>query len=396
MEIINILGVNISVLKENILLEEISNRLRMGKKTLVTTPNPEILVAKDDDEELFYILNNSDYAIPDGIGLKFAGFLSGVNISRITGADLTIKILNMAAVGGYRVMIINWNQGISAKEEIALSLANMNMTVKVVNNPREITIADEKEIIGFKPDILLIGLGSPWQEKLAYHALQKYDFLKFAMGVGGSFDYFTKKLPRAPLFFRYIGLEWYWRLLLQPQRYKRVINACFIFPLSFLRWKFFLPFFYRKNVACLLYKKDQNGYKILLVEREDVPGHWQIPQGGIDGQPAIEAARREIHEELNIKNIKILKIFYNLHKYTFKEKMGKFKVSARKASGYRGQLQSLLIAEYLGNDEEIRINFWEHRAWRWVEKNKFLKETHETRRNGYRIFLEKFEQSLKN
>ena len=57
------------------------------------------------------------------------------------------------------------------------------------------------------------------------------------MGVGGSFDYLTGKTPRAPQFLRQMGLEWLWRLMLQPKRWKRILNAVIIFPIKVILCK---------------------------------------------------------------------------------------------------------------------------------------------------------------
>lgn len=55
-----------------------------------------------------------------------------------------------------------------------------------------------------------------------------------AMGVGGSFDFLTGKVKRAPSFWRFLGMEWLWRLLLQPKRWKRMWNAVIIFPIKII------------------------------------------------------------------------------------------------------------------------------------------------------------------
>jgi N-acetylglucosaminyldiphosphoundecaprenol N-acetyl-beta-D-mannosaminyltransferase len=95
-----------------------------------------------------------------------------------------------------------------------------------------------KEIIdiinNFSPAILFVALGFPEQEKLIYQHLSDLKTVKFAIGVGGTFDFITNKIARAPKFLRYLGLEWLWRLLLQPKRLKRIYRATLVFMFKIL------------------------------------------------------------------------------------------------------------------------------------------------------------------
>ena len=95
---------------------------------------------------------------------------------------------------------------------------------------------DEKKVVDkinlVKPDILLVGLGSPKQEKFIYENLKKMPSVKLAIGVGGAFDFISGHVKRAPHILQKIGLEWLWRLALEPKRIKRIYNG--VFKLGFL------------------------------------------------------------------------------------------------------------------------------------------------------------------
>ncbi len=94
---INILGIKITKANKIDILNQIQKIIKKNNKpAFVVTPNPEIILKAGKDEELFYILNKADIAVPDGFGLKLAGLLSGNNLKRLTGADLTKKILDWA------------------------------------------------------------------------------------------------------------------------------------------------------------------------------------------------------------------------------------------------------------------------------------------------------------
>ncbi len=210
--------------------------------------------------------------------------------------------------------------------------------------------------------------------------------------MGGSFDFLTGKIKRAPLFLQKIGLEWMWRLFQEPKRIKRISNAVFVFSFKFLHWRFIQPLLYRQNVSILLYKKEGNKYKILIVERAEQPNHWQLPQGGTEGENLKQAGARELKEELNLNNFKIIKTIPNLHKYKIPEaeqspRSGKY--------GYKGQKQGLLIAEFIGKDEDIQVNYWDHSNWKWVDLEDLDKHVYYLRKEATRKFLQKFYQIMK-
>ena len=82
-----------------------------------------------------------------------------------------------------------------------------------------------RRINNAQPEILFVALGAPKQEIWIYENLKKMPSVKLAMGVGGSFDFISGRIKRAPLIFQRLGLEWLWRLILEPRRIKRIYNA---------------------------------------------------------------------------------------------------------------------------------------------------------------------------
>ncbi|MDD4332846.1 MAG: WecB/TagA/CpsF family glycosyltransferase [Patescibacteria group bacterium] len=398
----NIFGIKISNIKKDEVLKKIGDFLVDGKQHYLVTPNPEILLQAGEDEELFYILNHADLAIPDGIGLKFAGWFLGENLKRITGADLVLKILKSAGEKNLKVGIVNWNKGLSNKKDISNSLKQkypkLNFAVEDVNREEaKLPIGSlASDFLNFNPDILFAALGAPYQEKFIFHNLKKLPSVKLAIGVGGSFDYITEKARRAPKIMRNLGLEWLWRLcgIFSGQkdynRKKRILKAIFAFPWKFIKWRIILPFLYRNNVACLMYKREGNKYKIFLVKRQNAKDeHWQLPQGGIDkSENLFTAGKRELREEAGTDKFKAVMAEKNLHKYTFDKKISKEEKQMH--TGYKGQKQSLFIAEFLGKDEDIKINFWDHLGWKWVDAEKLVREVYFLRQPAAKIYLEKF------
>ncbi|MDA3839652.1 MAG: WecB/TagA/CpsF family glycosyltransferase [Patescibacteria group bacterium] len=391
---INILGVNITKEDSNIILKKIHSFLDEDKPKYIVTPNPEIILNAHNDEELFYILNHADISLADGMGLKIAGLFMGRYLKRFTGSDLTNYLLKYSEDNNFKIAILNWRGGLSLSSDIEKILKDKFPKLKfyIHDIDKKGDLINYQKLNNFSPDILFSTLGSPWQEKNIYHSKNKIDNLKLALAVGGSFDFITGKKVRAPKIFRLLGFEWLWRLLIQPNRIKRIFNATFVFMYNFLVWRFVHPHMYRPNVACLLFKRKNNSIKIFIVNRKGEK-HWQIPQGGTDGESLEKAGARELREEMGNKNFRAIKSFKNLFKYTFKAGyVSKFNADANTIEGYKGQKQGLFIAEFLGNDEDIKINFWEHSDWKWVDVNNALKTVHPVRKEALKIYLNKLKK----
>lgn len=434
---INILGIDIdnNIDRDNF-REKINNFLSATQQSYIVTPNPEIILKGQKDEELFYILNKANLSLADGFGLKVVSFLMGKKLKRFTGADAVLEIFKIAEEKGKKVLVVNNRKGLSASAEISIALSNRYPDLKflIEDSDFDFSISTKKELIhfdfekkniftkfakkiekkinekleflvpnkilDFAPDIMICNFGAPYQEKFIYHNLNKVPSVKIGIGIGGALDFLTGKIKRAPRLMRFLGLEWLWRLMKQPlKRSKRIYRAIFVFMGKFIYWKFIGPNFYRKNVACLLYKKSPlpytalenkkrdplDHYQILLVERSEEEGHWQLPQGGTDGDRVMRAGSREMYEELGIREFFPKKIYKNVFKYKTNKK-GRY--------GFKGQKQGLLIAEYQGSDADIRVNFWDHSAWKWVRASDLVEASYLSRKKASQVFLDKFKKYI--
>lgn len=389
----NILGINLSDLKRNELEKRLEFFLNDNKSHFLVTPNPEIILQAGRDEEYFYILNSADVAVADGFGLVLAGILKRKMIPRITGSDLTPWLLKLSEEKNLKTLIINWKAGLSSAQDIkeTLSKSFPKLICEVLDIDKKEALSDEENniITSFAPQIIFVTIGAPVQEKLIWHQLPKWPTVKLALAIGGSFDFITGKIRRAPKLFRSLGVEWLWRLIKQPRRFKRIWNATVVFGLKAFISIVIQPFLYRSNVAAMLYKKTSSGIKILMVERQDDHSHWQIPQGGTDGERVEKAGARELREELNTDKFIVKKSFKDLNVYSF-TKTGK----NHGRDGYKGQKQNLIIAEFTGYDEDIKINYWDHAAWQWVSIDNFIETSYIYRREGYKKFLTKFIETV--
>jgi len=199
--------------------------------SLIVTPNSEIVINASKDPELKSIIEQADLVIPDGIGLVYASKIMGVPLSeRVTGIDFLTSILGYLEETGRSVFLLGSRPGEGGAPGIAELAAE-----KMKEKHKRLVIAgahhgyfkaeDEEEVVRrineSGADFLVVALGSPKQEKFIHRHRDKLA-VKGAIGVGGSLDVWAGALKRAPEFYRRHGLEWLYRLIQQPSRYKRM------------------------------------------------------------------------------------------------------------------------------------------------------------------------------
>lgn len=395
-----ILGIKLNNLNEEELMEKISSFIESDKSHYIVTPNPEIILSAGSDEEFFYILNKADISLPDGFGLILAARLFGKKLKRLTGSDTTPKILKLAEEKGKKVMILNRSDGLSSPEEIKESISKkfpkLNFQILNVSRDKNLSSDNLEKINYYGPAIIFSTLGFPYQEKQIYHNLNKIPSLRLAIGVGGSFDYLSGKINRGPKIFRRLGLEWFWRLINafnyknSGKRIKRIFKATIVFMFKVLKVRFTEPFLYRANVTNLLYRRREGKIEVLVVERSDEDNHWQLTQGGTDGESLAKAGARELREELGTDKFIAKATFKNVYCYKYNKDGIGTTVSRNYKCEYKGQRQGLFIAEFTGEDSDIKINFWDHQNFRWVDINQLSDFVHPCRKAGVIKFLEKF------
>ena len=215
-------------------LRRVEQMLQDGRQHIITTPNPEFIVAAQKDAEFLAILNRADLALPDGAGLIWAARVLGTPLrERIAGSDFVWDIAGLAAERGYTIYLLG-GRGEVAKAA-AEKLKIKNVKLKIIGDPGppfcilHSTFCIEN-IRTAAPDILLVALGHPKQEKWIAEHLTELPSVKIAMGVGGALDFIAGRVSRAPGFMRGLGLEWLWRLMLQPWRILRIFRAVIVFP----------------------------------------------------------------------------------------------------------------------------------------------------------------------
>lgn len=192
---------------------------------MVATPNSEIIMNAMKDPEFMDILNSADMIIPDGIGLVYASkILKQPLKERVTGIDFAEGILEYLNNEGKSVFLFGSKPGIAEKavENLSQKYPDIKFTGTYHGYYKD---TEEEKIVELineaTADLLCVALGSPKQERFInkYRGRLK---VKVAIGVGGSLDVWAGTLKRAPVFFQKTGLEWFYRLIQEPSRYKRM------------------------------------------------------------------------------------------------------------------------------------------------------------------------------
>lgn len=192
----------------------------------IVTVNAEILYNASQDRELAALIENADLVTPDGSGIVWAANVLGEPLKeRVTGIDLVLEICRQAAPNQWKVFLLGGKPGVAhlAGENLKNKYPGLDIAGIRDGYFQE---ADEDELIeeinASKAQILFAGLGSPKQESwLAAYKTQLKP--KVLLGVGGSFDVISGQLKRAPGLFQKLGLEWLYRIIRQPWRFKRAL-----------------------------------------------------------------------------------------------------------------------------------------------------------------------------
>lgn len=264
-------------------INKIDQFLSSQEKHYIVTPNPEFLMAAQEDEKFKNILNKADLSIPDGVGLLWAGMLikskiknqklvsssversklrNGIIIlkaifyglmlilypkycqkvipERISGTDLIFDIAKLCEQKNCSIFLLGGQENVAEACALKLKQKYNNLKISGIYSgmPEQKYDNNILEIINkAKPDVLLVAYGHPKQEKWISRNLNRLNSVKIAMGVGGAFDFISGKTKRAPKIFRKLGLEWFYRVIREPWRLNRIMTATWRFGREVIRYK---------------------------------------------------------------------------------------------------------------------------------------------------------------
>lgn len=226
MDKVNVLGVNFDNKTFNQFQNEFVKRLNDHESTFIVTANPEIVMAANENPEFMKILQqDADYITADGIGIVKAAKMLGEPLpERVTGYDLFLWFMKIANERGLRVYLIGAKPEVihAVQAKIAKNYKNINLVGAEDGYFRQDLDLVAHRIAKAQPDMVFTALGFPKQEKMLA-ILRRNLTPAIMMGVGGSFDVFSGQVKRAPEAFQKTHLEWFYRLITNPTRFKRMM-----------------------------------------------------------------------------------------------------------------------------------------------------------------------------
>jgi N-acetylglucosaminyldiphosphoundecaprenol N-acetyl-beta-D-mannosaminyltransferase len=189
----------------------------------VVTPNPEFLLMAQRDADFLQALNGADLVIPDGIGVVYSGKILGTPFKeRVPGIDFGEDMLACLNELGGRLYLLGAKPGVA--EQAACRLLERHPNIILCGTHDGYFQDDEammRKVSAANPDLLLVCLGAPRQEKWMAR-WGKHTGAKLAIGMGGALDVLSGNVQRAPEVWQKLNLEWAYRLIKQPQRALRM------------------------------------------------------------------------------------------------------------------------------------------------------------------------------
>lgn len=217
-----ILGVRVGNFTYDRLLAEVDRVMVQGRQAMIVAINPEKVVKAQTDEALKELLNEAEMPIADGIGVVLASRWWGGKVrERVTGVETMLHLCRHAAARGYPVFLLGAKPGVAEKAARILQSRYPGLQVAGTQHGY---FDDDREVVerinrsGAR--ILFVAMGSPRQE---YWIRKHRDDLapRILQGVGGSLDVICGHIPRAPEWMQRVGLEWLYRLIKEPSRWRR-------------------------------------------------------------------------------------------------------------------------------------------------------------------------------
>lgn len=237
---IELLGVPVDCVDMSEAIDYVESMINGLNPCAILAVNPEKVVRAQQDDKLLKQLRNASLLIPDGIGVVFAVRLLGLGqLERVPGSELMPKLCEQASKKGYKVFLFGADQEVVL--EAAQVLRQRYPGLNIIGFQHGYVKEEEMwsvvtAINRSQADLLFVALGSPQQELWMTRYLPVLK-VKVCQGVGGTFDVIAGRVRRAPVAFRLLHLEWFYRLLSQPSRILRQ-TALPVFALRVLRKRF--------------------------------------------------------------------------------------------------------------------------------------------------------------
>ena len=237
---VNILGVQVSNITNEHLLESFTERIGQKQKTQVCITPVNSVLAAIKDPQVLSIYNASEYVLCDGTPIKWAaGFLNTPIVERITGLDLLPNLVAHCAKHDFSIFLLGASPGVGEQLKKTIHAQYPNCKVVGVYVPPFMKVFSEEENIkmidainAVSPDVLLVSLTAPKQDIWIAENLHRVN-ASIQIGIGGAFEVMAGLAKRAPKWMHTAGLEWLYRFIQEPKRLFRryFIEAPLFIPL---------------------------------------------------------------------------------------------------------------------------------------------------------------------
>lgn len=221
-----ILGVRVDAVTYHDTMQRIAQWIEQRQPRQIATVNPEFIMAAQRQADFRRVLAEADLCVPDGAGLLWAARVLGQRLpERVTGSDLTPLLAAEAARHGWRLYLLGAAPGVAERTAALLTRGNPGLQIAGVfaGSPAEADApAIVRHVVEARADVLLVAYGAPAQDVWIARRRQAGDLPTPVMiGVGGAFDHLVGVQRRAPAWIQRIHLEWLFRLITQPWRWRR-------------------------------------------------------------------------------------------------------------------------------------------------------------------------------
>lgn len=241
MKALSVLGVTVHDVTYTEALDAIMRFVADGRPHMITTPNPEFVITARRNSAFRAVLSEASLAIPDGVGLLWAGRVSGHPFrEHVRGTDLVTRLAVRSAAKGHRWFLLGAAPGIA--EKAAESLLRFAPELEIAGTfAGDATPAGDVEARAVirsagKVDVVLVAYGARAQEHWIHRNIKELG-IPVGIGVGGVFNYLSGVSPRAPTWARKLELEWLHRLITEPWRWRRqVALPIFVAQVALATW----------------------------------------------------------------------------------------------------------------------------------------------------------------
>jgi N-acetylglucosaminyldiphosphoundecaprenol N-acetyl-beta-D-mannosaminyltransferase len=221
-----ILGITLHKVTTTQTLALLEQYITEGKPRQVVTLNPEFVMEAQRNAHFRVVIGEADLVLADGHGLLWAARVLGDRLpERVTGSDTVPLIAEMAAQRGYRLFLLGAAPGVA--EKAAAVLQSRHPGLDIAGTYAGSPAPEEEDAIVARiqaahPHFLFVAYGAPRQDIWIHRNLARLG-VPVCMGVGGTLDFIAGIVPRAPVWMRQHGLEWLYRLVRQPWRWRRML-----------------------------------------------------------------------------------------------------------------------------------------------------------------------------